>query len=361
MPEKDNQRDQFDFASHEQTAVSAYLRVRPFYEDLSSVVARVIEECLGKRKISVHSVQSRSKDPVSFGRKSAIPSEENPELPKYDNPLEQITDLAGVRVITNVLQTIEDVDKLITDEFKIIEKSDKTKDLMNSEKFGYQSVHYLVSLNGSRAELAEYEKYSAGIVEIQVRTILQHAWAEMEHDIQYKSSYSIPSEIRRRFMSLAGMLEVADREFEAIQDADKKLSAVAQAQVAKGRLAGVEITPRSLKAFLDKSFGPDGRLSDWSYEFASNNLKRMGFVDLKQVEAAIEPYNDDDVSRIIEGTRIGQVGRFEHVILAALGEKFIEHHPWNRESWFQSSRKRYLKVLRENGIETGKFDPRSNF
>src|SRR5438309_774277 len=78
------------------------------------------------------------------------------------------------------------------------------------------------------------------VAEIQVRTILQHSWAEIEHDIQYKSVSVIPAEIRRRFMSLAGMLEIADREFQAIQDADKRLTEEARASVEGGQLGKVE-------------------------------------------------------------------------------------------------------------------------
>jgi len=59
--------------SHAQTAVTAYLRVQPFYANLADVIARILQECLRKRGIKVHSVQHRAKDPSSLGRKAAIP------------------------------------------------------------------------------------------------------------------------------------------------------------------------------------------------------------------------------------------------------------------------------------------------
>ena len=86
------------------------------------------------------------------------------------------------------------------------EKSNKADTLQLEERFGYQSVHYLVALKEDRTSLSEYLQYKGLIAEIQVRTILQHAWAEIEHDIQYKSSETIPQPIRRRFMQLAGLL-----------------------------------------------------------------------------------------------------------------------------------------------------------
>ena len=117
-----------------------------------------------------------------------IPSDIDPNSPKYENPLTGITDLAGVRIITYFPDTLAQVDRMLVDEFEIIEKSNKGATLLQEERFGYQSIHYLVKLKGERARLAEYRNLKDGVVEIQIRTILQHAWAEIEHDIQYKSS-----------------------------------------------------------------------------------------------------------------------------------------------------------------------------
>ena len=70
------------------------------------------------------------------------------------------------------------------------------------------------------------------ICEVQVRTTLQHAWAEIEHDIQYKSENEIPKEIRRKFRALAGLVEIADREFQSIQDMDSALKDAIQKSAA---------------------------------------------------------------------------------------------------------------------------------
>jgi ppGpp synthetase/RelA/SpoT-type nucleotidyltranferase len=222
MEHNQEQFQPFDFRAHEHTAISEYLRRQSFYKDLSSVIARILDECLRKRQIKVHSVQHRAKEPESVGRKAATPSERDPNQPKYANPIIDITDLAGVRVITYFPGTLADIDTLLRDEFEIVERSDKSEELIAGERFGYQSIHYLVRVKPERTRLAEYDSFRNSIVEIQVRTILQHAWAEIEHDIQYKSATTIPSEIRRRFMALAGMLEIADREFQTIQNADQK-------------------------------------------------------------------------------------------------------------------------------------------
>jgi putative GTP pyrophosphokinase len=79
--------------THAQAAVAKYLHEHPFYADLADVISRVLQECLKKRGIKVHSVQHRAKEPSSFGRKAATPSEVDHNTPKYPEPLREITDL----------------------------------------------------------------------------------------------------------------------------------------------------------------------------------------------------------------------------------------------------------------------------
>jgi ppGpp synthetase/RelA/SpoT-type nucleotidyltranferase len=347
----------FDFNVHEQQAVTAYLQKHAFYDDLATVVRRIVEESLKRRRINVHSVQARAKDPASFGRKAAQPSDGDPTKPKYAKPLDEITDLAGVRVIAYFPSALDEIDSLMAEEFRVVERSDKGAELVEEERFGYKSIHYLVKLVTHRAALAEYAPYAESVIEVQVRTIMQHAWAEIEHDIQYKSAEVIPVEIRRRFMALAGLLEIADREFQAIQDADRQLTQEARSRVAGGQLDTVEITPDALKAFLDKRIGSDGRISEVSYNWTARLLRRLGFRTLEQVERCIRPYDDDRVSRAASGSRQGQTSRFEDMLLAGMGERFITEHLWAPEVWWGPSCQARLKRLKVAGIPIGDYDP----
>jgi putative GTP pyrophosphokinase len=101
---------------------------------------------------------------------------------------------------------------------------------------------------------------------------LQHAWAEIEHDIKYKSTAAVPEEISRRFMALAALLEIADREVQNIRDEESRISAEARARMIEGNL-DVEITPDSLKTYLDQSLGLDNRLSRSTYDWLVRVLK----------------------------------------------------------------------------------------
>ncbi len=281
------------------------------------------------------------------------PSELDPNKPKYASPQEEITDLAGVRVITFFPRTVGKVDEAIREQFEIEEKVDHTASLQREEKLGYQSVHYVVKLTGQRTALPEYRKFIGLRGEIQVRTVMQHAWAEIEHDIQYKSAVIIPSGIKRRFIALAGLLEIADREFQAIQDADNSLREEARVSVQRGNLKEVEITPDALQTYLNKNLGSDLRISTFSYEWMSQVLLELGFTNLSQVQRCIAPYADIDISRIISGTRQGQLVRFEQMLLAGMGEEFIKRHSWNEHPWFIESCEKALQKLKEHGIKFG--------
>ncbi len=344
-----------DLKHHAQAAVTTYLERRTFFEDLAQVVRRILEEAFKRRGIKVHSVQGRSKDPTSLAKKAALPSDEDPTRPKYANPLQEITDLAGVRVIAFFPGTLSEINDIIEDEFMIVERSNKGADLIEEERFGYQSIHYLIRLDPRRSELPEYEPFADAITEIQVRTILQHAWAEIEHDIQYKSSSVIPTAIRRRFMALAGMLEIADREFQAIQDDDRRLTVEARSRVERGELERVEITPDAVKAFLDQRLGSDGRMSDSSYDWTARLLRRLGFKTLEQVDTCIQGFDDDVVSRAVAGGRQGQLTRFEYMLMAGMGEHYLHKHPFAAYNWWGGP-ERYAK-LHEKGVTVRQYDP----
>jgi len=350
----DHPPDEDKLKSHGDRAVVEYLRVQPFYADIADVVARIVKQSLDSRAIKIHSVQHRAKDATSFGLKAATPADENPDEPKYPEPIKQVTDLAGVRIITHFLSTVDDVDRMLKTEFDVVEKSNKGMLLIEADRFGYQSIHYLIRIKKDRAGLPEYQRFSGHIVEVQVRTILQHAWAEIEHDIQYKSLTTIPKEIRRRFVTLAGMLEIADREFQAIDDANRTLEDTAKQKVETGNLSGVEITPNALKLFLDRKFGPDGRMSEWSYDWTARLLMSLGFRDLREVEEAIAPYDGHRLSMTRYGSRQGQISRFELMVQVALGEQWVDRHPWQEEEWL-TRRRQDIDRFKSAGIETGTY------
>jgi ppGpp synthetase/RelA/SpoT-type nucleotidyltranferase len=298
------------------------------YEAFARSVAGVLERCLEEKQIKPQSITYRAKSPDEFERKAARPMPASITA-KYSDPLAQITDKAGVRVITYFLRNVDEVDAIISDEFEVVERTLKASD--EPDRFGYTSLHFLIKYSDSRTQLPEYRRFRGLIAEMQVRTVLQHAWAEIEHDIRYKSPSLLPEAVSRRFGSLAGLIEIADREFQAIEDEDRAIRADVQRNLRENRLDVIEITPDSLQAYLDRKYGADGRMREWSYEWAARLLRWLGFTNLAQVDECIRDNDDDIISYALFGSRMGQLTRFEAVLLASMGENFVRAHPFARD------------------------------
>jgi ppGpp synthetase/RelA/SpoT-type nucleotidyltranferase len=348
-----------DVKQRAREARATYERVRGTYQDYARKVESVLQECLDAKKIRLHSITSRAKGPDSYERKAAQLSPESPGKAKYSDPMEQITDKAGVRIITYFLDTVDEVSTIISDQFEVLQQERKVSD--DPTRFGYQSTHYLVKFLSNRAMLPEYAKFADLVAEIQVRTILQHAWAEIEHDIQYKSSSVLPTTIRRRFAALAGLIEIADREFQAIDNENIAVQAEARQRIDLGDLETVEITADSIRAYLDKTYYPDGRMSTYSYQWVARLLLHLGFTSLKEVEDCITGYDDDAVSRAAFNSRRGQIGRFEAVLLASMGDAFMLAHPLVEDNTYSDWYPRYLlqqfNRMKEHGIRIGDYRP----
>jgi putative GTP pyrophosphokinase len=348
----------FDFESHRKNAVEQFAKKRKLYEEFAWEIENILTEAIETRKLKINEIQSRAKDEKSFGKKALTPNEQNPGEPKYKNPMEDITDLAGVRVITFFPSTVNDVCQLVQEEFDAFQRVDHTASAEREQRLGYLSVHYLVRLGDNRKRLSEYKKFDGLIAEIQVRTVLQHAWAEIEHDIRYKSTSTIPQVISRRFLTLAGLLEIADREFEAIQIEDASLRANARTLIEEKRLNEVEITPDALRSYLDVRMGSDDRISDYTYDWTAKILRGVGFQNLGQIDECISGLDDDKVSRIALGGRGGQVSRFEVLLAASMGENFLKNHPWGEHDWYRNLLQHWREKLKRAGVTVGSYEPR---
>jgi ppGpp synthetase/RelA/SpoT-type nucleotidyltranferase len=329
--------------------VQEYALRRAFFVDYASVVEAVLRQSLERAPVRFLDVQSRAKTVESFREKASRVADDGVSL-KYADPMSQLTDLAACRIIVFFPKTIKQIESLLRTEFDVSEKVDHAANAIEEGRLGYLSVHFLARLKMPRAALPEYARFGGTVVEIQVRTVMQHAWAEIEHDIQYKSSYAVPKELARRFVTLAGLLEVADREFQSIQDRDEELRTEVSASIGAGQFTGVEVTATSLKAYLDRNFGPDGRMSQWSYEFATRIVKALGVMTIEELDEAIHGFDDNEVSQVLEGRRVGQLNRFEHVLLAAFRDAYIQKHLWHHEPWFQLRAGDRLKKLMDAGM-----------
>jgi len=184
-----------------------------FFEDLAKSVEHVLRKILDSHGIEYHQITSRAKSVESFENKIRRGVWYDPK---------KMEDLAGIRIICYVKSAVNEVGSIIKKDFDMNERlsHDHTKRL-GEDKLGYTSKQYVVKYTKSRTELDDFKRYRDIEFEIQVRTVLQHAWAEIQHDKMYKNVL-LPKQLRRRFNLVSGILEMADNEFQTLHEEAQK-------------------------------------------------------------------------------------------------------------------------------------------
>jgi putative GTP pyrophosphokinase len=231
--------------SLEQT-VEQYKTIRPTYLQFEQKLKALIEELLNDIGIDYDLVESRTKTVDSFREKINRPGKQ------YINPIEEITDKVGIRIVLYYLSDIENVCELLRTEFKIDDSLsiDKGSELKPNE-FGYRSIHKIIIIGPNRCGLPEWRSYIELKAEIQVRTVLQHAWASIDHALRYKNESDVPTKLRRRLFRLSGLLEMADEEFSALKDEQIKISDEATISIQRGE--DLEINAQTIERYLENS------------------------------------------------------------------------------------------------------------
>ncbi|NOR46176.1 MAG: hypothetical protein GQ534_11375 [Candidatus Delongbacteria bacterium] len=206
-------------------SIEQYEKIRPKHIDFKAKLLDLIKSLLDSKGINYHLVEGRVKSTNSFADK--IKRKGN----KYPNPLNDIKDLVGLRIIVYYQRDIDIVNNLLRENFRIDEENTVNKSLsLNDDQFGYLSNHYVVKLKGTRAELPEWNTFKTISAEIQLRTVLQHSWAAISHELQYKSKSEVPSTLKRRLYRLAGLFELADEEFGTVKKEQQALSLAIQSK-----------------------------------------------------------------------------------------------------------------------------------
>jgi len=198
-----------------QDQINKYSAVRERYVAYAAVLKRVLEDACAVSFPEAF-VQSRAKTVSSFAEKCVR------KYHKYKNPVDQLSDLCGARIILQTLEQVRAVKEFIEDNFIVHERDDKTLSL-GEETFGYRDMHYVVSIDPDGDDALTITDEERALIaslraEIQVRTWLQHAWADTLHDRLYKSPLRPPREVRRTGNLQAALMEEGDRNFSEMAD-----------------------------------------------------------------------------------------------------------------------------------------------
>ncbi len=225
-----------------ESIVEDYKKNKKTYHAYRERIINLLTDLLSTEEIVVHQLVGRTKSLESLSKKI------DDKNGKY-NSIDEITDIIGIRIITYLESDIDPVAELIEKEFLKDEGNSIDKRKLQADRFGYKSLHVVVGLNDDRTKLKEYKRYKDLKCEIQIRSILQHAWAEIEHDLGYKGEITIPDQYKRSFNRVSALLETADIEFDRLKNELKEYEKDVP-ELIKSKAEIVDINSASMKSFL---------------------------------------------------------------------------------------------------------------
>jgi len=170
--------------------------------------AHIKEQLRGVPRID--RISARAKSPERFLTKAR---KRDGDKPKYTEPLCQIQDQIGARIITFYMSDIEPVSQKIKDYFAPIEERRVVPDSVN--EFGYEGRHFILLIPRDLLT-PSLEEYCPDFFELQIKTLFEHSWAEANHDLAYKPQSELSAEQRRKIAFTAAQAWGADKIFDEL-------------------------------------------------------------------------------------------------------------------------------------------------
>ncbi len=231
--------------NHSEMILDEYGQKYTIYFKVMEIVLDTLRGFVTEYGILVNTVEARVKDYLSLKEKLERKGY------KY-NSIMDITDIVGARLVTFYM---DDVDKFATkveSTFVIDwENSTDKRKIYNIDQFGYMSLHYICSIPKELYYDPENPEINDIKFEIQLRSILQHAWAAIQHDSGYKSDVEIPKVYIRALSRLAGLLELADDSFCQIRNSIEDYRRRVRQVIKDGSYEDIELNGDSYKAYIE--------------------------------------------------------------------------------------------------------------
>ena len=204
------------------------IKIKSVYEKYTSYLEEICKKIHFKLKgcIKLSSQPTYKARIKSFDSYYSKLLRQKPSAAVSSDQLIPLTDIIGIRIICTFLEDISEVQEQMKNIFDIREVEYKGAE-QNFKEFGYESVHVLVKIPDDCIDSQYADLYPLPddmVCEIQIRTILQDAWAEVEHELIYKTEFTpFDMPLRRKLASMNASLSLADIIFQEIRDYQKKL------------------------------------------------------------------------------------------------------------------------------------------
>ena len=259
-----------------------YRKRKNDYIQVDSIVYEKLKEIVKTSNILTTGIEHRIKTESSLEGKLYKSGD------SYQKLLD-INDLIGARIICYFNDGVDSIGKEIEKHFDINwTKSSDKRVAMKADRFGYLSLHYICKL---KKEDGYPDNLTDISFEIQIRTILQHAWAAIVHDLGYKNEFGVPREVTREFARLAGLLEIADDEFMRTRDRIVDYTEEIRRKIINNDVEDIDIDLISLREYMSKNIKMQAFMksiaeiegSEVSYANPDNYIEQLKFLKVTKL------------------------------------------------------------------------------
>ena len=266
-------------------------KIKENYEAYTPILADILEKVENKLRkniklASMPTYKSRVKSFNSYYSKVLRLKAEEAEKSDFI----PLTDMMGIRVICAFIEDLAEVEQQVKDNFIVREVEYKGAQ-QNFREFGYESIHILIAIPDDCMPKKPTLPLPESIVcEIQIRTILQDAWAEVEHELIYKTEFTpFDLPLKRKLASINASLSLADIIFQEIRDYQKNMQGEVEARRASFYDKVDDLT---LNTSVDEKRAPLQRSISRVSPYVRGTIDDM-------ILQALQAHNDGDFERAI--------------------------------------------------------------
>lgn len=316
-----------------------YARDQDLLRGASDDVQAYLTELAQEASITVHAINGRPKSLSSYETKAGKTDSKGRR--RYTDPATQIHDCVAARIILFTTSARDDLVNLVTSRTDVLEH----KNPGHTKHNGYDSEHLIITGLTDEDARARYPRltkylYKYPGLEIQLRSVASHAWAEYEHDIRYKAgayqglAVDGKLQIDQWFIEAGGMRRVMDDLFAQIEgaliskDTKEEAPAAASAEEVGVETEEVNETPISKESLTEVvavrhpgAEQGDGR----EYDVVLQQLARLGITTVGQLDIALADLEQGYVAQLMDyPTSTTGIRRLDDEILAAFADKYLD-------------------------------------
>ncbi len=268
-----------------QSLENEYNQLKTLCDSFSIEVTRQIQKLLDDNEIKLAV-------PIQFRTKSWNSICDKCEQGRFTikKTVLELQDLIGIRLILLFKRDITRVSELIENHFSVIKKYN-TEDRLEENQFGYLSIHEIVQLPDEWLKIPTLAPFSNLKCEIQIRTLVQHAWSEASHIFQYKNEADIPKPLKRTIGRLSALLETVDLEFERVlNERDEYKQDITTSTRKNEETLNVDLLYNILNTYFPNIGDNSKDLS--GYSNLMKDLNSLGYNTDNELKSLIEKYRD---------------------------------------------------------------------